>query len=429
MVQISIPQSQVGRDAVAQRPEVESWVKQHLFGLYLEEPEEAHGSSSFFGGQDIADQALGSLDITGYASKRSRVAPETLRGATRLSPHIRHGVLSLPEVWETVRSGSGEDRKSFRSELMWQEYSRHLYNFLGRDSQTAIRYELSQAEAERETVGGLAYDEDMECLRRCDEELHASGWLVNQTRMWMASHHSIREGQPVGIGEDDFFRHLLDGSRAANRLGWQWVAGTLTGRPYGFSRSQVSRQAPSWCNECALRERCPIDTMPATPEFVVRRESASLRVQEDLGPRAVIKDGSDDAECVWLTAELLSLRQSALVQNPELPVVFVFDRALLGRLRLSFKRLVFLTEILFAIGAERTLELHVGDPTEVLRDRRVAATWTPVPGWKQRQRKLNVTELHPWPWLCVSKGVVPLGSFSAWNKAAFLADGRGHDHL
>ncbi len=426
MGEISITLSQGSPDAVTERQEVEGWVKKHLSGLYLEDPEDTHGSSSFFGGQDIADQALETLDITGYASKRSRVAPETHRGATRLSPYIRHGLLTLPEVWQKAQGGSYEDLKSFRNELMWQEYSRHLYNFLGRSSQEPIRYELPQLDNQRETVEGLSYDKDMECLRRCDEELRESGWLVNQTRMWMASHHSIREGQPVSVGEDEFFRHLLDGSRAANRLGWQWVAGTLTGRPYGFSRSQVSRQAPEWCNKCALRDRCPIDTMPTSPEFVVRRESASLRVQEDLGPRAVIKDGPD-AEYVWLTAELLSLRQSALVRNPNLPVVFVFDRALLRRLRLSFKRLVFLAETLFAIGAERTLEIHVGDPAEVLRGRRIVATWTPVPGWKHLQTNLNITELHPWPWLCVSKGVVPLGSFSAWNKAATLADGRGHN--
>ncbi|MDA8195675.1 MAG: deoxyribodipyrimidine photolyase [Actinomycetota bacterium] len=426
MGEISIPPSPVRRDVVANRQEVESWVRQHLSGLYLEEPEEAHGSSSFFGGQDIADKALETLDITGYASKRSRVAPEALRGATRLSPYIRHGLLTLPEVWQAVKGGSYEDLKSFRNELLWQDYSRHLYNFLGRNSQEPIRYELSQIDTAMEIVEVLAYDEDMECLRRCNEELRESGWLVNQTRMWMASHHSIREGQPFDIGEDEFFRHLLDGSRAANRLGWQWVAGTLTGRPYGFSRSQVTRQAPQWCNECALRSRCPIDTMPDSPEYVVRRESASLRIQEDLGPKAEIKDGPD-ADCVWLTAELLSLRQSALVQNPNLPAVFVFDRALLGQLRLSFKRLVFLAETLFAIGAERTLELHVGDPTEVLSGRRIAATWTPVPGWKKRQKNLNITELHPWPWLCVSKGVISLGSFSAWSKAAVFADGRRHN--
>jgi deoxyribodipyrimidine photo-lyase len=426
MGEISLPHSQVRRDAVTNRQEVESWVKQHLSGLYLEDSDEAKGSSSFFGGQDIADHALETLDISGYASKRSRVAPEALRGATRLSPYIRHGLLTLPEVWQAVKGGSYEDLKSFRNELMWQDYSRHLYNFLGRNSKEPIRYELSQIVTPMETVEGLAYDEDMECLRRCDEELRESGWLVNQTRMWMASHHSIREEQPVDIGEDEFFRHLLDGSRAANRLGWQWVAGTLTGRPYGFSRSQVTRQAPEWCNKCALRDRCPIDSMPDSPEYVVRRESASLRIQEELGPRTVIKDGPD-AECVWLTAELLSLRQSALVQNPNLPAVFVLDSALLGRLRLSFKRLVFLTETLFAIGAERSLEIHVGDPTEVLRGRRIAATWTPVPGWKERQKNLNITELHPWPWLCVSKGVVPLGSFSAWSKAAVLADSRGQN--
>ena len=53
-------------------------------------------------------------------------------------------------------------------------------------------------------------------------------------------------------GEDVFFRHLLDGSRAANRIGWQWTVGALTGKPYGFSRWQVEKRAPGLCDTCSF---------------------------------------------------------------------------------------------------------------------------------------------------------------------------------
>ena len=77
----------------------------------------------------------------------------------------------------------------------------------------------------------------MACIDLTVGELERDGWLVNQTRMWLASQWSVRHGRDWREGERRFFAHLLDGSRAANLLGWQWVVGTATGRPYGFSRS------------------------------------------------------------------------------------------------------------------------------------------------------------------------------------------------
>ena len=55
--------------------------------------------SIFKGGQSIADQALNKLDITGYHKKRNNVYPIDKRGSSYLSPYIRHGLLSLKEVW------------------------------------------------------------------------------------------------------------------------------------------------------------------------------------------------------------------------------------------------------------------------------------------------------------------------------------------
>ncbi|MGB1631262.1 MAG: FAD-binding domain-containing protein, partial [Acidimicrobiales bacterium] len=68
------------------------------------------------------------------------------------------------------------------------------------------------------------------------DELETDGWLVNQTRMWLAGDWTVRWGQDWRRGEDRFFRHLLDGSRAANRLGWQWTTGVGASKSYGFSR-------------------------------------------------------------------------------------------------------------------------------------------------------------------------------------------------
>jgi deoxyribodipyrimidine photo-lyase len=97
------------------------------------------------------------------------------------------------------------------------------------------------------------------------------------------------------------------------------------------------------------------------------------------------------------------------------PAVFVFDEQLLARLRLSAKRLVFLAETLADLSGRRPVEVWRGDPVDVLSDRRVAATFTPVPGWRRRARAIGPVEVHPWQWLR-RPDAGTLRSFSAWRR-------------
>jgi deoxyribodipyrimidine photo-lyase len=123
-----------------------------------------------------------------------------------------------------------------------------------------------------------------------------------------------------------------------------------------------------------------------------------------------------EPDVVWLTAESLGSRDPALVARPALPAVFVFDLPRLARWRLSGKRLVFLAETVGELARERPVELLAGDPAEELAGRRLAATWTPVPGWRRLASRLDVVEQHPWPWLARPHGR-SARSFSSWRKA------------
>jgi deoxyribodipyrimidine photo-lyase len=133
----------------------------------------------------------------------------------------------------------------------------------------------------------------------------------------------------------------------------------------------------------------------------------------DAGPVEPVVTGTPEA--VWLTAESLGDTDPALSAHPDLPAVFVLDEPLLARLRLSGKRLVFLAEALAELGAQRPLEVRLGDPVRELQGRPLAATWTYVPGWKRRAPQLDVVALHPWPWLR-RPGSGSLRSFSAWSR-------------
>ncbi|GAC1594632.1 MAG: hypothetical protein NVS3B21_16830 [Acidimicrobiales bacterium] len=402
---------------VPEMAEVPSWVTTHLGALVGDEPQPRlpiGETGPLCGGQVAADRALAGLDLGGYASRRNEVWPPRRRGASMLSPYIRHGLLSLPRVWDdaAVQGAPARDRDKFRDELLWQEYSRHLYARVGRATAEPFRYTPAVRPGATDPWAG-----DLACVRLAVDELEAQGWLVNQTRMWLASHWSVRHGADWRAGEDRFFTHLLDGSRAANRVGWQWTVGAATGKPYGFSRWQVQKRAPGLCGQCPRRHDCPIDSWPADPALEPVAAPSGMHdigdVEEVAGPAGPASPVGR-ADAVWLTAESLGDDDPALAAHPELPAVFVFDEPLLAHLRLSAKRLVFLAECLADLGSRREVSVFVGDPVAVLAGRSLATTFAPVPGNHRLRAMLDIAELHPWPWLRrPSPG--PVTSFSAWR--------------
>ncbi len=389
----------------------QEWVARYLGDLACDE---VTRSSRFTGGQRAADGALLSFDVAGYAGRRDHVFPVERRGASGLSPYIRHGLLPLPRVWQAVEGGPLRDVRKFRDELLWQEYARHLYARVGHALSDWIR----QGVRVEPTWAREPWPRDMACIDRVVAELLEDGWLVNQSRMWMASQWTVRAGADWRGGEDAFFRHLLDGSRAANRAGWQWTIGAITGKAYGFSRRQVELRAPGICGGCPLSDRCPIEEWPAPPILFRVDEPQGLRHDPDpprtSGPSQPELLGKPTA--VWLTAESLGDNDPALRAHPDLPAVFVFDRPLLARLRLSSKRLVFLAETLADLAVRRPVVVRLGEVAEELAGSHAAVTFAPVPGFRRLRRRIDVAELHPWPWLR-RPGGGSVASFSQWRRS------------
>lgn len=390
------------------REAAERFVADHLADL-VADPRAIAGSERFRGGQTAADAALAGFDVAGYAEQRNQVLPASDRGASGLSPYIRHGLISLRQAWRHVGGGPGRDVAKFRDELMWQEYARHWYAHIGRDSANGVRREQAMVDPH------ATWDRSMACVDASLTELERDGWMVNQTRMWLSSDFSVRRSGAWQAGEEYFFRHLLDGSRAANRMGWQWTVGVGSSKHYGFSRSQVERRAPELCRGCEHRTACPIGEWPDEPEWIaVDVDRRSSRVVA-AGPEAVDRSDEQSPGVVWLTAESLGDADPALEANPDLPAVFVFDEPLLARLRLSSTRLVFLVETLADLATRRDVEIHRGRPVEVLAGRSLAVTFAPVPGFTLIAGRVQLAEVHPFPWL-VRPTAGPIGSFSAWRR-------------
>jgi deoxyribodipyrimidine photo-lyase len=413
---VQLPVPDPGPDAAV------AFVGEHLGDLACDTPA---ASPSFRGGQTAADAALAALDVTNYARRRNEVWPPERRGASRMSPWIRHGLLSLPALWDHVADAPPRDRTKYRDELAWQEYARHVYARVG----TRLGDDLRAHPPRPPGQWDDPWPRDMACMDATLAELHDDGWLVNQTRMWLASQWTVRAGARWRDGEDAFFTHLLDGSRAANRLGWQWTVGSGTGKAYGFSRYQVEKRAPELCAGCALNDACPVQGWP--PEQRTERIEPPSLLRSDPDPEATAGpssspsgstvDAGDGAQrsstidAVWLTAESLGDDDPALAAHPDIPAVVVFDEPLLRRLRLSGKRLVFLTETLSDLATRRPVELHRGRVAGELGDRRLAVTFAPVPGFRRLAPRVEPAEVHPWPWLFRPRDG-RIQSYTAWRK-------------
>lgn len=381
----------------------EELLKTYFDGLY-----QGEGKSSIQGGQTAANDALENLDIRGYAANRSEVLPLNARGASVLSPYIRHNLLTLRQVWDRVSDAPAKDREKFRDELLWQEYARHLYARVGRRMFSALRFEPEG------NGHGDGWNREMHCIDLVVSELEQDGWLVNQTRMWLASHWSVRNGMDWRLGQERMYRELIDGSRAANLLGWQWTVGAGTGKPYGFARWQVEKRAPGVCMRCPLNKACPIQEFPQ--ERVLDRVDRDPLVEADpnpkrtAGPLSVLEISRP--EVVLLTIDSLGDSDSALAANPALPVVFVFNEQALAKLQLSSKRIHFYLETLKDLANRRDLSVYLGSPYEFAQEVSVAVTFAPVPSFAKFK---NIAQLHPYPWL-VTPHAGSVRSFSAWRE-------------
>ena len=366
------------------------------------------GRSSIQGGQSAADWALANLDITGYTKKRSQVLPVQTRGASVLSPYIRHNILTLQQVWDHVAKGPYDDKEKFRDELLWQEYARHLYARVGTKLFENLRFHQTWDAA------GDGWPKGMACVDGTVEELERDGWLVNQTRMWLASQWTVRNNAGWLHGQERMYRELIDGSRAANLLGWQWTVGSGSGKPYGFARWQVEKRAPEYCRRCPLNKNCPIE------KFLDEVELRDLEVEPLLnrdpdpsstaGPREVIENRPPKA--VLLTIDSMGDSDPALAANPNLPVHFVFNEAALQKLQLSSKRIYFYLETLQDLATRREVTVSIGDPYTFAAENDVAVTYAPVPSFS---KFTNLAEIHPYPWLRTPH-THSVRSFSAWRN-------------
>ena len=417
------------------RRAAERYVAKHLGSVAERRGRSASTASSLLyrGGQQAANAALARFDVGTYRQGRQLVYPQSRRTWSMLSPWIRHGMLSLRQVWDWVEGGADDQVSDFRRVLLRQEHARHIYGAYSRtpkiqpglvaaSSSTRSKANpvfVANANVEGVLTGNLAnpsapepIDEtEMGCLELLVGELMDDGWLPDDGRKWLADYWVARRGLPADSGRRWFASHLLDGSGASNLINWRMAAEEAAVADTGMSRWEIEAQAPGLCATCTRVFDCPIDqyraplavkTAGGKPASESQLAAPSADPEWVAGPRTATfgANGPDHSpQAVWITAESMGDADPALMAHPDLPAVFVFDKALLEKIRLSSKRLVFLTETLADLATRREVEVWFGDPVKTLAGRPVAVTHTPTPGWRRRSAQIEIAVTHPWPWL------------------------------
>lgn len=186
---------------------------------------------------------IAAIDIAAYDRTRNFLDG----AATRLSPYITHGVVSVPEVIESVLARGASERDKIVFELAWREYWQHAWRHLGEDIFRSTRAEPARTDAYAAALPADVIEArtGVPAIDSAVRALYQTGYVHNHARLWLAAYLVHVRKLQWQAGAAWLHGHLLDGDLASNSLSWQWVAGTFSSRPYLFNNDNVARYAPS----------------------------------------------------------------------------------------------------------------------------------------------------------------------------------------
>jgi deoxyribodipyrimidine photo-lyase len=214
------------------------------------------------GGRKAAQQALEKVDPIAYAKTRNFLTGDV----TKLSPYIRHGVLSLREIREYIlqRVKNPDDVNKLINELAWRDYWQRLYIKLGNgiwenqeEYKTGYKTTNYAPQLPADISNGTT---GLFCIDKFSQELQQTGYLHNHIRMWLAAYIIHWRHIQWQAGAKWFLQHLLDGDPASNNMSWQWVASTFSHKPYFFNRENLERYTKGvYCRQCPLFGQCDFE--------------------------------------------------------------------------------------------------------------------------------------------------------------------------
>lgn len=203
-------------------------------------------SSPQLGGQRAAQPLIVQLDLEAYSKDRNFLSGHV----SRLSPYIRHGIVSVAELSDQLaKRYPAPVRARFIQQLAWRDYF----------------HQVDQAQPDQVWLDCEAYKTGFNATEYADllpediatgvtgvrvvdqmiQQLITEGYLHNHARLYLASYIVHWRRVKWQAGAQWFLRHLLDGDIASNNYSWQWVASTFSAKPYIFNLDNLRRFAGS----------------------------------------------------------------------------------------------------------------------------------------------------------------------------------------
>ena len=302
---------------------------------------------------------------------------------TRLSAFLRHGVLTLAEVRDSVleRVANPEEAAKLINELAWRDYWQRLYVQLGegiwqdREAYKTGFQASDYADDLPENLPGAATT--LACMDSFSRQLTETGYLHNHARMWLAAYLVHWRRVKWQAGARWFLEHLIDGDPASNNLSWQWIASTFASKPYLFNRENLERYTNGiYCRACSHRAAgtCPFDRdYEDLEQFLFPRfHAAGDTTTPPSPPRPFTpaigtqpSPGAAGKPLLWVHTDSLNPDSPMLLAHPGSASVYIWDTEWITKSNIALKRLVFLAECLKEMPG--TVELRAGDPaTELL---------------------------------------------------------------
>lgn len=366
-----------------------------------------------------------------YTAERNFVRPGHDHVA-RLSPWVQKRLLLESEVvtaalgkwkfsavekfvqevyWRTYWKGWLEQRPA--AWTRWTEAVPHLRDRLRGER----RSEWAAACAGRTGIAG--FDD-------WAQELVATGYLHNHSRMWFASIWIFTLQLPWELGAAFFWEHLRDGDAASNTLSWRWVAGLQTaGKTYVARADNIAHYTEGRC--------APDASQLASAAFSITEEplpKVAAWAEDELWTASA--RAASERVGLWLHAEDLAVEVGELAGQKFAVVNAAWPRNLASRVGWS-EGVATWTQAALGDGAARA-EAHFG--VETVRGATDDLA-TELVGWARQKELRLLVAYRPFigPWrdeaLAIERALCEIGVSVVWRRRAwdtklFPHAGRGY---
>jgi deoxyribodipyrimidine photo-lyase len=326
-----------------------SCVLSRLNGCILGEPRDG----TLPGGRTEALRRLHDYEPSQYGRTRNFLDASV----SRLSPYLRHGMLSLVEVRDHVKTKWGDQPKvieEFLRQLAWRDFFEKVLAWHGRGLDDDLEQpKHAVARSPRIPLDVLRGETGLPCVDGMLHELFDEGYLHNHERLWFAAYLCHFRGVAWQHGAKLFRQHLYDGDLASNSSSWQWVESTFASKPYFMNRENISTFSKNrWCDSC--RVKCPFDAdYPTLQHRLFGGNLAPLAkmLEESVTTKPAVPSHVEDVpsgvtntDLVWVHDAALSWDDAAMKSNPNAAVAFVFDRHQLQAEPTAYHRLAFVLD-------------------------------------------------------------------------------------